>query len=864
MTAQTGVSQLAKDMGIDQDAFDRQCHLELKSSQWGTEAYEQRRDSVLNDKHKDTTTLKPQAALMRNYIPKITRKIQEATLKRGQGGSGSPATREVLSILREFDPDRLAWLALRWCFNCQHPVAQPFATACIGLGKQVAHDFEYMMFEEKAKGYLTKVEEGLRTAHLRHRHNVLNHARQKVEIRDEDGNVVGYGIEPLNWKDSQCFVAGQILIGAVEFGTPLFKKVTRRQRKRTPKGYMMSKQDFLEATDECVQWIAAADSKLAQEAFVALPFAIPPKPWKGTRGGGFWTHYRRYKTRLLRTRSREPLKRAAEHGVDTVNKALNVIQGTKWRINKRILDVIRESWGKGLGGTPVGDMEHLELRGTNPLDDPCPWDDVEIERMKKVGDPRWKHWCRERAEAHDKWSRENSARMSMLWKRRITEYVEHEPELYLAWNCDYRGRIYCFQPHINPQMDDVGKALLEFAEGKELDTSEAVDCFFIHGANEFGFDKAPLPERVAWVHEHRMDILASAENPYDNRFWTEADKPYCFLAFCFEFAELDRVGGHKFKSHLPVQVDGTCSGLQHFSALLRDEAGGAKVNLSSGEQKADVYAEVAEIAKEINRKNFDSADKEFAIVYRRLLKELGRKMTKRNVMTICYGATKPGFADQLVDLCRKEDIDLGGVDMMKLCRYMADVNWKAVSQALTKAREGMDYLQKVADFLAANQLHTEWSTPAGLKVMQDYRKTASKRINTWYGKIRIRHRIQEELEKKDRVGSRNGIAPNFIHSMDAAHLMLTAIRCNEAGIRDFSFIHDSFGTHAADMPVMNRILRETFDEIYAENWLEKFTDDVRAYLPAELSEDFEQLVVDHMPTPGDYVVNTKESCFFFC
>ncbi len=34
-----------------------------------------------------------------------------------------------------------------------------------------------------------------------------------------------------------------------------------------------------------------------------------------------------------------------------------------------------------------------------------------------------------------------------------------------------------------------------------------------------------------------------------------------------------------FRSRLPVQMDGSCNGLQHYAALSRDEAGGRSVNL---------------------------------------------------------------------------------------------------------------------------------------------------------------------------------------------------------------------------------------------------------------------------------------------
>lgn len=58
-----------------------------------------------------------------------------------------------------------------------------------------------------------------------------------------------------------------------------------------------------------------------------------------------------------------------------------------------------------------------------------------------------------------------------------------------------------------------------------------------------------------------------------------------------------------------------------------------------------------------------------------------------------------------------------------------------------------------------------------------------------------------------------GAAPNVIHSLDAAHLMLTVHRA------DFPIttIHDSFGCLLADMPKLFTLIRQTFVELYASD-----------------------------------------------
>jgi DNA-directed RNA polymerase len=64
------------------------------------------------------------------------------------------------------------------------------------------------------------------------------------------------------------------------------------------------------------------------------------------------------------------------------------------------------------------------------------------------------------------------------------------------------------------------------------------------------------------------------------------------LAAAFEFAGFLE-HGDTYVSHLPIPLDGSNSGLQHFSALLRDPTGAAAVNLVPSDKPNDVYAEVA-------------------------------------------------------------------------------------------------------------------------------------------------------------------------------------------------------------------------------------------------------------------------------
>lgn len=74
-------------------------------------------------------------------------------------------------------------------------------------------------------------------------------------------------------------------------------------------------------------------------------------------------------------------------------------------------------------------------------------------------------------------------------------------------------------------------------------------------------------------HDPEMCVCAG-------RWWAGAEKPWQCLAACIEVRDALASGNPEaFRSRLPVQMDGSCNGLQHYAALGRDSTGGAAVNL---------------------------------------------------------------------------------------------------------------------------------------------------------------------------------------------------------------------------------------------------------------------------------------------
>ena len=65
--------------------------------------------------------------------------------------------------------------------------------------------------------------------------------------------------------------------------------------------------------------------------------------------------------------------------------------------------------------------------------------------------------------------------------------------------------------------------------------------------------------------------------------------------------------------------------------------------------------------------------------------------------------------------------------------------------------------------------------------------------------------------------------PNYIHALDAAHMMLTALHAHRSGIT-FAAVHDCFWSHAGSVDAMNEVCRREFHRLHSSGLLEDLHD----------------------------------------
>ena len=147
----------------------------------------------------------------------------------------------------------------------------------------------------------------------------------------------------------------------------------------------------------------------------------------------------------------------------------------------------------------------------------------------------------------------------------------------------------------------------------------------------------------------------------------------------------------------------------------------------------------------------------------------------------------------------------------------------------------------------------EWTTPSGFHVIyENWIQRSIKVKGTINGVGRISHVAYERTEMPNIKGFMSGISPNFVHSMDAAHMALIIDSWDGA----FAAVHDAFASHASDIPDLLAITKEAFIVLYD---VDNFYDDIEdMILSDKIGLTIEQ------PSRGNMNLNgIRNSDYFF-
>ena len=601
------------------------------------------------------------------------------------------------------------------------------------------------------------------------------------------------------------------------------------------------------------------------------PMIVPPTPRSTIDDGGFLKDSNsspRFDLCIMKAktkRDRVNIESLRETFSPLLIQAINIIQDTKWQINSDLLNdiEIRLALLEGEAKEQIRELEKKKKKRYSHFIELKTKLKGQKELLEEMGFPEEKinekllEKYREQKRAKEAHldiltqigTIEGEINIDRLTLEKAQKYAKYS-EIYFVWQVDFRGRAYPAQPLLNPQGDDLAKSLLRFADRKPLvDSGEK--WFKIHGANLYGEDKISFDDRVKWVDEHRDDILDifDSTDRFESQFLQKADKPYGFLAFAYEYREFIR-DPDNFRSALPIAMDGSNNGFQHITALLRDKKGALKVNvLPSKDQKTpnDIYKDVAIKTKELiddedeyiikKDKTEIKIDKEYID---EIYPEITRDLTKKNVMTEVYGAGDDAKLSQIDDylddkLQEKLQWSEGIVDSVSI--YLRDKIAEAMRLELSSSGIYKKWMKAIARNVTKQNSELRWKTPIiGLEVIQEEFETKKDKISTKYNGKKNSMQIRIPTDKIDKREQSKGIAPNFIHSLDATHLFLTVLESHRNNIDSFATIHDSFGTHACDVDRLLEAIKKTFIEMYSIDILADLKDHIEREYNVELKD----------------------------
>lgn len=757
-------------------AYERQIELEMEMRSIGTQRFSKMIADAKGGRRETETPYG--SALMEEAVLPTAEKIRGFLKENESPGRG--AVHLAVPYLFVIDnPELAAYQTSKAILDGISTTKDPLSLA-FRIGSSLEDEVRLREFEDKNKAYLRTLLRSLnkRSKHAGYRKRVLVFSMNKA------------GIHWAGWPKEDKIHLGMKLI-------ELFIEAT---------GFITLEQDFVKAKDtpyrvvpspSVLEWIIKKNASGSVMQPELLPMIIPPKDWASSWGGGYISKALP-RLALVKTFDHPYLEDLSAVEIPKVFTAINGLQKTAWQINAEVLMVFRELWNTGMeiGDTPAKALEE------NP---PKPLDIDTNDESKKA-------WKRSVNEVKTRNIQRTSKIIQTAKILSIAEKFVEEPTIYFPYQMDFRGRLYAVPMFLNPQGPDHAKALLRFSEGKPLETQDAADWLAIHGANTFGADKVSYEDRIEWVRENEENIIKSAENPLDHLWWTTAESPWQFLAFCFEWYGYT-IHGLDWASKIPIALDGSCNGLQHFSAMLKDEVGGAAVNLVPLDQPADIYQTVADRVLEELKDDMSP----MALAWKKL--GITRKWTKRCVMTLPYGATEFAFKSFIQDLLKETGKGSVFGDQLKnfgAAAFLAKKIHSGISKTVVKAMEAMKWLQDISKKASDTRLPIQWITPSGLPVIQKYLTYDNKKIDIkMSGKV-IQLNMSKDSGEINKRRQANAVSPNFVHSLDASALMETVGAALEDNITSFAMIHDSYGTHARDTSTLAQILRQSFVGLYKE------------------------------------------------
>ena len=543
-----------------------------------------------------------------------------------------------------------------------------------------------------------------------------------------------------------------------------------------------------------------------------LPMVVEPYPWQEAKNGQPRQEggYLRIRTPLVSkpTKSQKEVYDKADFSV--IFDHLNALGSSPLQVHPRLLPIIQEIW----------------KRGGNELDIP-PRHDVPKppmpDKFENLTDSEKKAWKRSAVKVREENIRFGGQRKNFLGALSVAEGFTGA--FWLPHQLCFRSRAYPIPLYLSHQGDDVRRGLIEAHVPVEPGKS-GERWLRIHTANTFGFDDCSFADREEWFAANIPNIHRATADPMNDEWWRKAKKPFQFLAACFAAIDKERA------ARLPIGMDATCSGLQHYAMMVRDPETAASVNLMPGDFPRSAYKDVAEKVKEAVAKDrvhsleemkHRSKDGEVTFPKKQIAGVvydcINKKTIKPNVMTTVYGVTKVGATRQVRDALSdpKNGFNIDPKMIFVCSRYLSGKIEEAMSTMFNRPAAAMAWIRDCARLIAEKNRLVMWNTPLGFPVVQHYRKPGNAMVKTILGCINLQFDDSKRpVAVKEQV---DGSAPNVVHGVDGAVMFRAGWHCRKHNA-GFWASHDCFNTQAGHGDFLAKTSREQMVAVHKEPLLD--------------------------------------------
>lgn len=414
----------------------------------------------------------------------------------------------------------------------------------------------------------------------------------------------------------------------------------------------------IEATEYFYEWEEGQAAEMAELANLLRPMVVPPRPWTALNRGGFYSHDMQQP--FIRNAPKVTDRTHGVAAIPEVYRAVNLIQATPFTVNNFVLDAANElvfddelffdKWYMEIPKRP-----HKELtKNLRATIDECNEILGITPETREIQGKKFGEWVRNmlasigiETELHKTKVRLEDARFKMVqyinWRKELTsvksknrvikvaletanDYSDYS-SIWFPANLDWRMRVYPMCAGLTTQGVCLQKSLIKFAEGKPIGTKEALYWLMVHVANCYGQDKDSWQDRLKWTVMHTDLIKRVADDPVDSvDEWKGTDAPWLFVAACEQMAKYYKDGLNAVVD-IPIPMDGTCNGAQHYAAMTRDKQGAYGVNVAPNGSQG-----LSERLKELRKTNPTVSDLNVKSSY--------LSKAKNFIMTKLIGETK--------------------------------------------------------------------------------------------------------------------------------------------------------------------------------------------------------------------------------